>query len=207
MVPAPVRPWALRSRVRIGIALAALLAVSGPPTADAQAGYTPSAFAISGPDPGEEAPDFALPWATRDTVGDDLYSLGRDRGTVVVLAFYPRDFTRSDSIQLSRFRDEHSTLFGEGTVVLGISTDPVETHQRFAARLGLPFRLLSDPTQRVAGDYGSKDRDQRNRRTVYVIGQDGRVAYRDLNFSAVEDKSYSRLARAVERARKRGSSR
>jgi thioredoxin-dependent peroxiredoxin len=169
----------------------------------AQAGYTPSAFAISGPDPGQDAPDFALPWASRDTIGEDLYSLARDRGRVVVLAFYPRDFTRSDSIQLSRFRDDHVSLFGEETVVLGVSTDPVETHRRFAARLALPFRLLSDPDQTVADKYGSKDREQRNRRTVYVIGKDGRVVYRDLNFSAVEDKSYRRLAKAVQRAGER----
>jgi peroxiredoxin Q/BCP len=188
--------------MRLSLTLAALLAVNAP-AAVAQAGYTPSAFAISGPGPGEDAPDFALPWASRDSIGEDLYSLVRDRGRIVVLAFYPRDFTPSDSIQLSRFRDDYSALFGEGTVVLGVSTDPVQTHRRFAARLGLPFRLLSDEAQLVAGEYGSKDREQRNRRTVYVIGKDGRVAYRDLNFSAVEDKSYARLARAVERARKR----
>jgi len=185
-----------------GIAvLAAFLAAASP--AAAQAGYTPSAFAISGPDPGEEAPDFALPWASRDAIGEQLYALGRDRGRVVVLAFYPRDFTPSDSIQLSRFRDQYATLFGDSTTVLGISTDPVETHQRFAARLGLPFRLLSDQAQDVAAKYSSKDRDNRNRRTVYVIGKDGRVRYRDLRFSAADDKAYARLEKAVQRAQRR----
>ena len=172
---------------------------AGPP-ALAQAGYTPSAFAISGPDPGEDAPDFALPWASRDTIGEDLYTLARDRGRVVVLAFYPRDFTPSDSIQFSRFRDEHASLFGQETVLVGVSTDPVEIHRRFAARLALPFRLLSDPDQSVASKYGSRDREHRNRRTVYVVGKDGRVVYRDLNFRAAEDKSYARLARAVQKA-------
>lgn len=181
----------------VALIFAALVA---PAQASAQAGYTPSAFAISGPDPGEEAPDFALPWASRDTIGERLYSLGQDRGRVVVLAFYPRDFTRSDSIQLSRFRDQQASLFGDSTTVLGISTDPVETHQRFAARLGLPFRLLSDGAQDAAAKYGSKDRDNRNRRSVYVIGRDGRVAYRDLRFSPTDDKAYARLERAVERA-------
>jgi peroxiredoxin len=79
----------------------------------------------------------------------------------------------------------------------------VETHQRFAARLGLPFRLLSDQAQEVADKYGSKDRDSRNRRTIYVIGKDGRVAYRDLRFSATDDKAYTRLERAVQRAHRR----
>jgi len=186
--------------MRSGILIAAVLALTSPSAASAQAGYTPSAFAVSGPDPGDEAPDFALPWASRDTVGEQLYSLSRERGRVVVLAFYPRDFTRSDSIQLSRFRDQYAALFGDGTTVLGISTDPVETHHRFAARLGLPFRLLSDQAQEVADRYGSKDRDNRNRRTIYVIGRDGRVSYRDLRFSATDDKAYTRLQRAVQRA-------
>lgn len=189
--------------MRILALIAAVVALAAPVQAAAQAGYTPSAFAISGPDPGEEAPDFALPWASRDTIGEQLYSLGRDRGRVVVLAFYPRDFTRSDSIQLSRFRDEYTTLFGDSTTVLGISTDPVETHQRFAARLELPFRLLSDGMQQVAELYGSKDRDNRNRRTIYVVGRDGRVTYRDLRFSATDDKAYARLERAVQRAHRR----
>ncbi|MGH7518184.1 MAG: peroxiredoxin [Gemmatimonadales bacterium] len=189
--------------MRILALIAAFAALAAPARAAAQAGYTPSAFAISGPDPGEEAPDFALPWASRDTVGEQLYSLGRDRGRVVVLAFYPRDFTRSDSIQLSRFRDQYATLFGDSTSVLGISTDPAETHQRFAARLGLPFRLLSDQAQEVAAKYGSKDRDNRNRRTIYVIDREGRVSYRDLRFSAVDDKAYARLERAVQRAYRR----
>jgi peroxiredoxin Q/BCP len=181
--------------------IAALLAAASPVAA--QAGYTPSAFAISGPDPGDEAPDFALPWASRDTIGEQLYTLARDRGRVVVLAFYPRDFTRSDSTQLSRFRDQYAAWFGDSTTVLGISTDPVETHQRFASRLGLPFRLLSDAGQEVAAKYSSKDRDNRNRRTVYVIGRDGRVTYRDLRFSATDEKAYSRLQRAVQRAHER----
>ncbi|MGH7630148.1 MAG: peroxiredoxin [Gemmatimonadales bacterium] len=184
------------------IALLAALVAAAPPVA-AQAGYTPTAFAIAGPDPGEEAPDFALPWASRDTIGEQLYSLGGDRGRVVVLAFYPRDFTRSDSIQLSRFRDRYAELFGDSTTVLGISTDPVETHQRFAAALGLPFRLLSDGAQDVAAKYGSKDRENRNRRTIYVVGRDGRVTYRDLRFSATDDKAYTRLERAVQRAHRR----
>lgn len=193
----------LMRTIALIMTFAALVALAVPAESVAQAGYTPSAFAISGPDPGEEAPDFALPWASSDTIGEQLYALGRDRGRVVVLAFYPRDFTRSDSIQLSRFRDLYATLFGDSTTVVGISTDPVETHQRFAARLGLPFRLLSDQAQEVADKYGSKDRDSRNRRTIYVIGKDGRVAYRDLRFSATDDKAYTRLERAVERAHRR----
>src|SRR5262249_14538941 len=116
------------------------------------------------------------------------------------LAFYPRDFTKTDSTELATFRDLYQDVFGSDVVVLGISTDPPATHQRFAAQLGLPFRLLSDPDQAVAAKYGSKDTGGINRRTVYVIGPDGRVRWRDLRFRANDQKAYEALRRAVRAA-------
>jgi peroxiredoxin Q/BCP len=162
----------------------------------------PEVFIARGPDEGQIAPDFTLPWANKDTVGtgEDAYALWRDRGKVVVIAFYPRDFTRSDSLELSAFRDRYDDMFGADAVVLGVSNDSLETHREFAERLGLPFRLLSDLDQSVAAKYGSKDKGGRNRRTVYVIGPDGRVRWRDLRFPAGDPKAYEALRRAVRAA-------
>jgi peroxiredoxin Q/BCP len=170
----------------------------------AQAGKGSQVFLAAGPDEGSDAPDFTLPWASQDTVGtgDEAYALWRDRGKVVVLAFYPRDFTKTDSIQLSTFRDRQEDIFGADAVVLGVSADSLATHRRFAARLGLPFRLLSDPDQAVAAKYGSKAAGGINRRTVYVIGPDGRVRWRDLRFQPNDPKSYEVLRRAVRAARR-----
>jgi thioredoxin-dependent peroxiredoxin len=165
----------------------------------------PQVFVARGPDEGRDAPDFTLPWANKDTVGTDTdaYALWRDRGKVVVLAFYPRDFTRTDSLLLATFRDRYDDMFGADAVVLAVSADPIEMHQRFAAHLGIAFRLLSDPDQAVAAKYGSKDTGGINRRTVYVIGPDGRVRWRDLRFQATDPKAYEALRRAV-RAASRG---
>lgn len=162
----------------------------------------PEVFVARGPDEGQVAPDFTLPWANKDTVGtgEDAYALWRDRGKVVVLAFYPRDFTHSDSLELSTFRDRYDDIFGPNAVVLAVSNDSLETHREFAERLGLPFRLLSDLDQAVAAKYGSKDKGGRNRRTVYVIGPDGRVRWRDLRFSASDPKAYEVLRRVVRAA-------
>lgn len=186
-------------------ALIALLALLGFAPAALSAQSHPEVFVARGPDEGQVAPDFTLPWANKDTVGtgEDAYALWRDRGKVVVLAFYPRDFTRSDSLQLSTFRDRYDDMFGPNTVVLGVSNDSLETHREFAERLGLPFRLLSDLDQSVAAKYGSKDKGGRNRRTIYVIGPDGRVRWRDLRFPASDPKAYEVLRRAV-RAAARG---
>jgi len=168
-------------------------------------GKGPQVFLASGPDVGSDAPDFTLPWASSDTTGldADAYGLWRDRGKVVVLAFYPRDFTRTDSLQLSTFRDQYQDLFGPDVVVLGVSTDLPDTHRRFAAKLGLTFRLLSDRDQTVAAKYGSKDSGGINRRTIYVIGKDGQVRWRELRFRANDPKAYEALRRAV-RAATRG---
>ncbi len=175
-----------------------------PPLLSAQAGKNPQVFLAGGPDEGSDAPDFTLPWANQDTIGtgDEAYALWRDRGKVVVLAFYPRDFTKTDSLELSTFRDRHEDIFGADVVVLGVSTDSLPTHRRFAAKLGLPFRLLSDPDQAVADKYGSTGAGGINRRTVYVIGPDGRVRWRDLRFQPNDPKSYEVLRRAVRAARR-----
>jgi peroxiredoxin Q/BCP len=182
-------------------ALLALLLLPAAPAA-LVAQDRPQVFMARGPDEGRDAPDFTLPWANKDTVGTDAdaYALWRDRGKVVVLAFYARDFTRTDSLLLTTIRDRYEDLFGPDAVVLAVSADPLETHQRFAAQLGIAFRLLSDPDQAVAARYGSKDTGGINRRTVYVIAPDGRVRWRDLRFQATDPKAYEALRRAVRAA-------
>lgn len=167
-------------------------------TAQNQPG-TVKAVLQSGPDVGQRAPDFSLPWANRDGVGpvESPYQLASDRGKTVVVAFYPRDFTKGCTAQLRTFAEQYDSLFGPNVVVVGISADSVSTHNRFAASLGLPFRLLSDPEQRVSKQYASKDPDGYNRRTVYVVGPDGRVKFRNLNFNALDSGDFAELRAAV----------
>lgn len=165
----------------------------------------PVAVLVSGPREGDRAPDFSLPWASRDTLVTDQpwFSLSAHRGKTVVLAFFPRAFTPGCTAQLKTFTDQYTDLFGEDVVVVGISADSLETQQRFAASLGLPFRLLADRDQKVATAWGSaSDRAGYNRRTVFVIDPRGEVSYVDRQFRALEPASYRDLDRAVEAARK-----
>lgn len=179
-----------------------LLAVPLTGAAAQAANDTPTAVLVGGPREGSKAPDFALPWATKETIGtpDSPYELWRDRGKTVVLAFYPSDFTKGCTAEMQTFADQYDTLFGPDVVVLGVSADPLESHQRFAASLELPFRLLSDPEQKVARKYGSNG-ESHPKRTVFVIGPDGRVKYRNLKFNALDPKDYSALGAAVQAAR------
>lgn len=185
-------------------ALALLASATLAPLA-AQADRTPpTVVVLGGPDEGRRAPDFTLPWATKDTIGPAYqpFGLWKTAGKTVVLAFYPRDFTPGCTSEMRTFADQYETLFGPDVVVVGISADSLATHQRFAASLSLPFMLLSDPDQRVAALYASKDKGGYNRRTVFVIGRDGRVRFRNMTFRPLDPKDYDELKRAVQRARR-----
>jgi peroxiredoxin Q/BCP len=163
----------------------------------------PTAVMVSGPDVGRRAPSFRLPWASKDGVGpaDQPYDLSLDRGRIVVLAFFPRDFTQGCTAEMRTFAEQYDSLFGPDVTVVGVSTDSLTTHSRFAASLNLPFRLLSDPQQQVAARYAAKDRSGYMRRVVYVIGPDGKVRWRNTRFNALDPKHYADLAAAVRRTR------
>lgn len=163
----------------------------------------PTAVLVSGPREGDMAPDFSLPWAGRDGVGGDpWFSLSGNRGKVVVLAFYPKDFTSGCTAELKTFTEQYTEMFGDGVVVVGISADSLETHVRFAQSLSMPFNLLSDPNQKVSAKFGSAGENGYNRRTVFVIDQKGRVSYADLRFGALDPKAYANLKTAVQAARR-----
>ena len=98
---------------------------------------------------GEVAPDFELPSSTEETV-----KLSDYRGQRVLLYFYPKDMTSSCTQQACDFRDRHAEFEGLNTVILGISVDPMKQHDKFIAKYGLPFTLLSDEEHAVAEQYG-----------------------------------------------------
>ena len=183
----------------IGVTFTTLLFTSVPGVSAQRDSGNVRAVMLGGPDVGRRAPDFSLPWANREGVGpiESPYQLAGDRGRTVVIAFYPRDFTKGCTAQMQTFAEQYDSLFGPDVTLVAISTDSVTTHGRFAASLGLPFRLLSDPDQRVSKQYDSKDGNGYNRRTVYVIGPDGRVKYRNMGFNTLDPRSYSELRAAV----------
>ena len=152
---------------------------------------------------GAEAPDFTAPVVSADG-SSPVVSLRALRGRVVVLAFYPKDHSGGCTAELSKFRDEFATLFGDGVTVLPVSLDGVASHARWAADMRLPFGLVADSSGLIAARYGSIEagRPYANR-TVFVIGRDGRVAWRELRFGALDEHGYRALARAVAAAKRR----
>src|SRR5215207_5236463 len=126
---------------------------------------------------GEKAPEFQLEDARGHTLS--LHDLS---GKHVVLFFYPQDDTPGCTKEACGFRDAWDELRELGAVVLGVSSDDAESHERFAAKYRLPFTLLSDPDRSVMqayGAYGEKTMYGKKvigviRSTVW-IGPDGRV--------------------------------
>lgn len=125
---------------------------------------------------GEMAPDFSLP----DGNGND-WRLADHRGKVVVLLFYPGDETPVCTRQMCSVRDRWDDYSATGAEVVGISTDSVESHRKFAEHHDLPLRLLSDVGGNVAKLYGAQSLiPGKVARSVFVIDPKGVVRYRDV---------------------------
>ncbi len=134
---------------------------------------------VRGPiQPGEEAPDFALP-AVPDggepfTVRlSELLKNGR-----VLLVFYQDDGMPICTAELKAFAQEMETLRQAGVQVLGINTNGIGSHGKFQERDHFPFPLVSDFYAEAVKAYGFWDPEERkSRRGVVVVGRDGRVEY------------------------------
>ena len=128
------------------------------------------------PKVGAPAPDFTL----KDGNGDE-WRLSANRGKVVVLLFYPGDETPICTRQMCSVRDRWEDYSSTGAEVVGISTDSVESHQKFAEHHELPLRLLSDPSAEVANLYGARSLiPGKVARSVFVIDANGVMRYRDV---------------------------
>lgn len=126
---------------------------------------------------GDPAPDF-----TASTNGGGEISLADLRGRNVILYFYPKDNTPGCNKEACSFRDHWEDFKEKGAVVLGVSTDTVKSHDKFAAKFKLPFTLLADETKSIVqayGVWGPKTfmgvKYTGTSRVTFLIGPDGRI--------------------------------
>jgi peroxiredoxin Q/BCP len=119
---------------------------------------------------GSTAPPFILP----DQDGA-VFVLNLNRNKIVVLVFYPADDTPVCTAQFCALRDDWSKLQEKGCLVIGVNPGSASAHARFRDKHGLPFPLLVDNGKRIAKLYHCDG--PAVRRTVYVIGKDGKIKY------------------------------
>jgi len=152
---------------------------------------------------GDAAPIFDLrderdkTWST-----SDFYKNGK----WVVIYFYPGDFTPGCTAQANAFRDAMHKLAEKGVEVIGISGDSVKTHELFKKAQKLNFTLLSDEDGEVAKRFGvpvgpgatvkAKGADGQPfefkrsvtaARWTFVVGKDGKIAYKNTKVTPADD--------------------
>jgi peroxiredoxin Q/BCP len=124
---------------------------------------------------GDVAPDFTLPAQDGSSV-----TLSSFRGEkVVVLYFYPKDETAGCTREACAFRDSHDAFAEAGAQVIGVSSDSVASHDRFAKKHGLPFTLVADGDGAVRDSFGVPKSlfGLLPGRVTYVIDRDGIVRH------------------------------
>jgi peroxiredoxin Q/BCP len=126
---------------------------------------------------GDKAPAFTVESDTGEKI-----SLKDFQGKKVILYFYPKDMTSGCTKESCDFRDAHVKIKKRGAVVIGVSKDSVESHQKFKAKEKLNFPLLADTTGKMCESYGVwKEKSMYGRkymgieRTTFVIGENGKI--------------------------------
>jgi thioredoxin-dependent peroxiredoxin len=126
---------------------------------------------------GDKAPDFAV----NDGEGNLVRSKDL-RGKKFVMYFYPKDDTPGCTKEACSFRDSFAKFKRRGIEVFGVSLDSEKSHQKFAAKYNLPFRLLADTERKLSdsyGTYGEKKFMGRaymgNHRMTFLVDEKGKI--------------------------------
>ena len=141
---------------------------------------------------GDIAPAFSLPGT-----GGRNYSLSEFAGKPLVIAFYPGDDTPVCTKQLNSYNEGFEEFENLDAAVVGISAQDVSSHEAFAAKHGFRFPLLSDVDKTVAAAYGTLGPLGFPRRSVFVVGADGRLTYVHRALAGVTYRSVQEITAAI----------
>jgi len=145
---------------------------------------------------GDPAPNFTL----RDGNGED-WALSNYKGRTIVLMFYPGDDTPVCTKEMCSVRDHWSEYQASGAEVVGISTDSVESHDKFTSKYDLPLRLLSDKDGEVRDKYGANSLlPGRTARAEFVIDKEGKLVYQKVRPIGLFRPADSDILEAIRKA-------
>jgi peroxiredoxin Q/BCP len=113
---------------------------------------------------------------------------------IVLLYFYPKDFTPGCTSEACGFRDRMGDLQKDNVEVVGVSFDSADSHQKFIAKYKLNFPLIADPGGKIADLYGVRmDHMNMAHRVSFLIGLDGKIVHvtkadnPDIHFKEMKD--------------------
>lgn len=141
---------------------------------------------------GDIAPAFTLPGT-----GGRSYSLSEFGGKPLVIAFYPGDGTPVCTKQLCSYNSGFEEFENLDAAIVGISAQDVDSHEAFAAKHGFRFPLLSDVDKTVASAYGTLGPLGFPRRSVFVVGANGRLTYVHRAVAGVTYRSVGEITAAI----------
>ncbi|HEY6394250.1 MAG TPA: redoxin domain-containing protein [Candidatus Binataceae bacterium] len=127
--------------------------------------------------PGDTAPPFDLPCATGGRIG--RIALEDIRTDLILLFFYPRDFSFICPTEVTGFNDAREDCAAEKTAILGISVDDADSHRRWSAELGgIGYPLLADLDGKVARAYGVFDEAEKvAQRATFILDEQRKIAF------------------------------
>lgn len=106
------------------------------------------------------------------------------KGKKVILFFYPKDNTPTCTKEACNLGENYGRLQEAGLEVIGVSTDPVKSHKKFAEKFDLPFPLVADTDQRwvkAFGVWGEKQmfgkKYDGTHRTTFIIDEEGTILH------------------------------
>ena len=141
---------------------------------------------------GDIAPAFTLPGT-----GGRSYSLSDFAGKPLVIAVYPGDDTPVCTKQLNAYNNDFEEFENLDAAVVGISAQDIASHEAFAAKHGFRFPLLSDVDKTVAAAYATLGPLGFPRRSVFVVGSDGRLTYVHRALAGVTYRSVQEITAAI----------
>jgi len=126
------------------------------------------------PKAGDTAPLFT----GQDQDGKEFNLADHAGKKIVLLYFYPKDFTGGCTKEACGFRDRMGDLQKDNVEVIGVSFDSAESHKQFIAKYNLNFTLLADTDGKIADLYGVRMAGKNmDNRVSFLIGQDGKIAH------------------------------
>ena len=141
---------------------------------------------------GDRAPDFELDGT------DGPFKLSDHRGERVVLLFYPGDDTPVCTKQFCSYAERPDDMRDLQATVIGISSQDLESHEKFQQKHSIPVPLLADPDRSVAKAFGVSAPLVGTRRAVIIVDEEGVVRYRHVHRLGLDFQTVDEIRAALE---------